>query len=76
MPAQPAILSDGALRISFTNLTGMSFSLLGSVDPTLPLNLWSNLGAAIEAPVGSGLYQFTDQQATNGLARFFRITSP
>ena len=76
VPAQPAILSDGALRISFTNLTGMSFSLLGSVDPTLPLNLWSNLGAAIEAPVGSGLYQFTDQQATNGLARFFRITSP
>jgi hypothetical protein len=70
------VLSNRAFRFSFTNLTGASFTVLASTNIALPVNSWSSLGAAVESPVGSGHFQFTDLQATNSPRRFYRVRSP
>jgi hypothetical protein len=81
-PAGPGILtgmnrsSNGAAGFTFTNSTDMSFTVLASTNITWPLNLWSNLGPVVEAPGGSGHYQFTDPSATNSPQRFYRVRSP
>jgi hypothetical protein len=72
----PTCLGNGSFKFGFTNYTDISFTVLASTNLALPLNLWSNLGAAVEAPVGSGQFQFTDPQATNNAQRFYRVSSP
>jgi hypothetical protein len=67
---------NGSFRFSFTNYTDTSFTVLFTTNLMLPMNLWSNLGAALETPVGSGQFQFTDPQARTNIARFFRVRSP
>jgi hypothetical protein len=67
---------NGAPTFSFTNYTGMSFTVLATTNLDLPLALWSNLGPAIEIPAGSGYYQCIDPQATNHPARFYSVRSP
>ena len=42
----------------------------GAGNVALPFNQWSNLGTALESPLGSGQYPFTDRQATNYSRRF------
>jgi hypothetical protein len=69
-------LGNGSLKFGFTNFTDMNFTVLGSTNIALPMNLWSNLGAAVESPAGSGHYQFTDLQATNSPQRFYRVRWP
>ncbi len=69
-------VGGGAFQFGFTNLLGGSFSVLSTTNLALPLNQWSNLGAAVEMPPGSGNFQFTDPQATNGPRRFYRVRSP
>jgi hypothetical protein len=54
----------------------MSFTVLASTNVALPFNQWSNLGTAVESPLGSGQYPFTDPQATNYSRRFYKVTSP
>jgi hypothetical protein len=66
----------GLLKFGFTNYTDTSYTVLATTNLALPLNLWSNLGAALEFPIGSGQFQFTDPQATNFPARFYRVRSP
>jgi hypothetical protein len=69
-------LGNGSFMFSFTNYTDTSSTVLASTNVALPLNLWSNLGAALESPAGSGQFQFTDPQATNNAQRFYRVSSP
>lgn len=69
-------LGDGRFQFAFSNLSGASFSVLASTNVALPLNQWSNLGAALESPPTSGQFQFTDSQATNNVRRFYRVRSP
>ena len=69
-------VAGGALQFGFTNLIGGSFSVFASTNLALPLNQWSNLGTAVEAPPGSGDFQFTDPQATKSPRRFYRVRSP
>jgi len=69
-------LGNGTFRFGFTNYTDTSFSVLAANNVMLPLNLWSNLGAAVETPVGSGQFQFADPQARTNAARFYRVRSP
>jgi len=70
-------LSVGALHLSFTNLIGGSFTVYASTNVALPFNKWSSLGAAVETPIGSGQFQFTDPQATTNYSqRFYRVHSP
>jgi hypothetical protein len=69
-------LGNGTLTFGFTNITGASFTVFASTNLVFPLNTWSNLGAAVESPAGSGQYQFTDLQATNLTQRFYLLQSP
>jgi len=67
-------LGNGNLQFGFTNLSGPSYSVLATTNVAAPLNTWSNLGPAVEAPPGT--FQFTDLQATNYPLRFYRVQGP
>ena len=70
---RPVLLPDGTLRLSFTNLSGLGFIVRSTTNAGLPLGEWTVLGAATE--VSPGQYQFTDTQATNKAAAFYRVQS-
>jgi hypothetical protein len=72
----PTRLGDGSFRLSFSDPSGSSYHILASPNPAAPLNTWSNLGTATEAPPASGQFQFTDHQASNYSKRFYRVSSP
>ena len=67
-------LAGGLFQLSFTNLSGLPFTVLGSTNLDLPLAGWTVLGAPVEGP--SGTYQFTDAPSANSAARFYRVSSP
>ena len=69
-------LANGPMQFYFTNLAGGSFTVFATTNLALPFNTWSNVGLAVESPVGSGQFQFTDPQATNGPRRFYHVHSP
>jgi hypothetical protein len=69
-------LSGGKLAFSFTNATGLSFSVLGTNNLTAPKANWPVIGTAVESPAGSGNYQFTNSlPATNG-SLFYLLRQP
>jgi WD40 repeat protein len=67
-------LASGAVRFGFTNTPGIGFTALATTNLSLALSNWSVIGSVTE--VSSGAFQFTDQQATNGTQRFYRVRSP
>lgn len=67
-------LAGGGFRFGFTNLSGLSFEVLGSTNLDLPLSNWMVLGPAMENPAGQ--YQFTNPGTANGRQGFFRVRSP
>jgi len=67
-------LGNGNVQFGFTNLGGLSYTVLASTNVAAPLNTWSNLGAAVEAPPST--FTFTDLQATNYPSRFYRVQGP
>ena len=69
-------LTNGIAKFTFTNYSEVSFTVLASTNLALPVTQWSNLGSALELPIGSGHYQFTDPQATNNIKRFYRVRTP
>ena len=86
-PAPPrlsnlTVLGNGAFRFAFSSpnpgvgVTGASFLVLASDDIGRPLSQWTVLGAAIETPAGSGLFQFTDPQAALFPKRFYQVRVP
>jgi hypothetical protein len=60
---------NGAFQLTFTNVTGLNFSILASTNIALATTNWIVLGTPAENPVGQ--YQFTDS-ATNS-RRFYRV---
>ena len=66
------VLSNGAWSLSFSNVAGAPFTVLGAVD--LSLSNWEVLGQAIETVPGQ--FQFIDLEATNNTQRFYRVRSP
>ena len=68
------ILHGGKFVFSFTNATGLSFSVLATNNLTAPTTNWPVVGQAIESPAGSGNYQFTNSPATNLL--FYILRQP
>jgi hypothetical protein len=64
------------LHFNFTNApgAGASFTVWSTTNLTLPFSQWQNLGHPTESPADT--YQFTDSQATNKPARFYKVTSP
>ncbi len=69
------ILGDGTFQLSFSNLSGASFQVLASTNIALPTSNWPMIGPATETPPGSGLFEFTDPDATNLPHRFYRVKS-
>ena len=67
-------LPGGAFQFSFTNFSGLSFTVRGTTNLALPFTNWTVLGAPVESPPGQ--YQFTDPQAMNKATRFYRVSSP
>ena len=72
----PVKLGDGSFQFGFINGSGPIYSVLASTNLAATANTWTNLGAATEMPVGSGLFQFTDHQAPNYPQRFYRVSLP
>jgi hypothetical protein len=75
-PAYLTVLmnSNGAVQLSFTNVIGAPFSVIGSTDILLPSSNWTPLGAAIE--ISPGQFQYTDPETTNAAQQFYRVRSP
>ncbi len=63
-------------KLTFTNLTGLSFSILSTTNLALPKSSWKIQGYATEYPTNSGHYQFTDTTATNSVFKYYSIRSP
>jgi hypothetical protein len=81
IPATPpqltgAGLNSGSFSFSFTNTSGATFTVFATTNLALPLSTWANLGPAVESPVGSGRFQFTDPLAGNSPQRFYEVQSP
>lgn len=78
-PGSVHLTGSGAstsLSLSFTNATGLSFSVLGTNNLAAPRSTWPVIGHAVETPAGSGQYQFTDTNpATNGV-EFYLLRQP
>ena len=76
----PAVLgqatrqANGPFQFAFTNFTGITFTVLVSTNPALPVANWTVLGAATE--ISPGHYQFADLQAANHPQCFYRVRSP
>jgi len=60
--------TGGKLQLTFTNVTGLNFSILASTNITTALTNWTVLGAPLENPAGQ--YQFMDSITNN--IRFYR----
>lgn len=70
---QPALLSNGTFQFSFTNVPGMSFTVLSSTNLSTPLSNW-NVVTTFNSTV-SGPLQFTGP-TTNGPRQFYVIRIP
>ncbi len=70
----PTLLSNGALQFSFTNTPGQSFTVFSITNISVPFSNWTVLGGVTETAPGQ--FQFTDPQATNNQAHFYRVRSP
>ena len=67
-------LSGGALKLSFTNWPGVSFTVWSTTNVTRPLSQWQNLGHPMEGPAGQ--YQFTDPQAATNSQLYYTVRQP
>jgi len=65
-----ARLANGAFQLTFTNVTGLNFSILASTNLAAAVTNWTVLGMPIETPA-AGQYQFTD--SVTNKARFYRV---
>ncbi len=71
--ASPALVGSFAFNFSFTNTSGVTFSVYTTTNFT---GGWTFLGYMTESPSGSGQYHFTDSQATNSAQRFYQVRWP
>ncbi len=67
-------LSDGTLRLTFTNTPGVSFTVLRTTNLALPPVNWTVLGSPSEGP--SGQFQFHDGQAATNTQAYYRVSAP
>lgn len=80
-PGSAQLVSTGigaskAITFSFTNATGLSFSVLGTNNIAAPKATWPVVGTAVENPAGSGQYQFTDPSPDTNTTRFYLLRQP
>jgi hypothetical protein len=70
---EPMRTPTGAFQFTFRNTPGLSFTVLGTPNPAVLVENWTNLGIAAE--ISPGHYQFTDA-AMNNPQRFYSIRTP
>jgi hypothetical protein len=63
-------LPNGNVQITFTNVTGLNYSVMTSTNLAAPVANWVNLGPPTEMPMND--YQYTDTNMTDQ-ARFYTI---
>lgn len=71
-----AKVTSGKFGFTFTNITGLSFSVLATNNLTAPVANWPVVGVAVESPVGSGIYQFTNSAAATNAQLFYMLRQP
>jgi hypothetical protein len=69
-----ASLSGGEFNLTFTSTPGLSFTVLGSTNVTLPLNQWQILGHPIKGPAGH--YQVTEPNAATNPQTYYTVRQP
>jgi hypothetical protein len=67
------LLTSGSLQFGFTNVSGASFTVLGTTNLLVPITNWQVLGPVVEGPPGS--YTFTDTNAAAG-QRYYQVRAP
>jgi hypothetical protein len=67
--------SAGKIAFTFTNATGLSFSIRATNNIAAPPP-WPVIGTAVETPPGSGHYQFTDPNPATNSSLFYIISQP
>jgi hypothetical protein len=69
-------LTGGKLTFSFTNATGLGYTVLATNNIAAPVTNWPVIGTAVESPASSGNYSFTNSSpATNG-AVYYILRQP
>jgi hypothetical protein len=68
--------TSAAVQFTFTNASGLSFSILATNTISAPKTNWPVIGTAIENPAGSGSYQFTDPNPATNAVRFYILRQP
>ena len=69
-------VNGGNLAFSFTNGTGLSFSIVSTNNIAAPVATWPVVGAAVENPPGSGHYQFTSPYPATNASQFYMLRQP
>ena len=65
------------LLFEFTNTPGLTFTVLGATNVSVPIANWVVLGTVTDSPPGSGVYLFEDQgAATNSERKCYRVKYP
>lgn len=78
VPVPPIVLTNaavtpaGGFQFGFTNVPGMSFTVLNSADLSQPFTNWTALGTATE--IAPGQFEFAAQAGT--AQSFYRVRSP
>ena len=62
---------NGLVTLNFTNISGMTFSVLTTTNLALPVASWSVLGVPTE--LSPGYFQFTAPQLPTVPQRFYRV---
>jgi hypothetical protein len=79
LPTSTQIVGSGAsaaFQFSFTNTSGLTFSVLATNNLTAPVATWPVIGQAVENPVGSGQYQFSDPNPATNDTEFYILRQP
>ncbi len=69
-------LAGGKLKFTFTNATGLSFSVLATNNLAAPVASWPVVGTAVESPAGSGNYQYTNSTPATNAQLFYLLRQP
>jgi hypothetical protein len=69
-------VTGGKLAFSFTNITGLSYSVLATNLLTAPVATWPVVGAVVESPAGSGMYGYTNSAPATNSQLFYILRQP
>ena len=71
-----ANVANGKLTFTFTNATGLTYSVLATNNILAPVSTWPVIGTTVENPAGPGVYGFTNSVGTNGFEFYILRQNP